>query len=330
MHHSSYSENTSTRVAIFGCGRGGNNVFSLFQASLVHDVIAYVDNNQALHGTLHNHTPVISPDILIAEIDKGNIDTIVIASQYRLEIKEQLIALGVPLTAIELAHGDMLEGLSLVYNPFPNNLHPTRFQIFEALQQGVADIAEVPGAIAEFGCGSGQTALKLVEAIQETQADRQLLLFDSFVGMPEATSDVDQANPRLQRGDWVKGNCYAVDARLMTELLVARQFHQYQLFEGWFEQTLPSLSTTQQLALVHLDCDLYQSTREVLDYVFRHQLLSPGAILLFDDWDCNGDDDSLGQRRAWQEIVECYQPAFEDIGSYAVVGFKKRFTGYRQ
>ena len=74
--------------------------------------------------------------------------------------------------------------------------------------------------------------------------------------------------------------------------------------------------------MVHLDCDLYSSTSEVLEQLFSRKLLAEGSVVCFDDWNCNRSSPRFGQRRAWREAVEKYGVGYSDCGDYAVLGHK--------
>jgi predicted O-methyltransferase YrrM len=50
--------------------------------------------------------------------------------------------------------------------------------------------------------------------------------------------------------------------------------------EGWFKDTLPSI-TTESLALMRLDGDLYESTMDA--FVNLYPKLSPGGYVIVDD-----------------------------------------------
>ena len=56
------------------------------------------------------------------------------------------------------------------------------------------------------------------------------------------------------------------------------------LHRGWFEDTLPCFfaATPGDIRLLHIDCDLYSSTRTVLQCA--DDRLVPGSVLLFDDF----------------------------------------------
>ena len=61
---------------------------------------------------------------------------------------------------------------------------------------------------------------------------------------------------------------------------------------------------TAKAALVHMDCDLYQSTVEVLDFLERSDALQDGCVVMFDDWNCNKASPWFGERRAFREFLE--------------------------
>lgn len=81
------------------------------------------------------------------------------------------------------------------------------------------------------------------------------------------------------------------------------------IHQGWFSETLrPELveiGVFQPAAYVDIDADLYNSTMDVLDFMFEHRLIRPGTLIGYDDW---GDTDfwTAGESRAHKEIVEKY------------------------
>jgi Macrocin-O-methyltransferase (TylF) len=181
--------------------------------------------------------------------------------------------------------------------------------------------SRVQGEIAEFGIGSGWTSAVLARSLA-ADSSCTLHLFDSFAGLPQSTSPIDQAASMVRSGIWGPGTC---DWKLTPEILertLSSQLKKSKLriYPGWFSQTLPEIPDGLQFALVHLDCDLYQSTLEVLEAMFTRRHLSPGAILLFDDWTCNQCDPNLGQQKAWNTVVAKYRVEFMDFGFYSHAG----------
>jgi O-methyltransferase len=78
------------------------------------------------------------------------------------------------------------------------------------------------------------------------------------------------------------------------------------LVEGFYEdsltQDLRSQHDFKPVSVVLLDCDYYSSTVEALAWIQPY--LNDGCILLFDDWFSYGDDDQLGQPKAFEEFLE--------------------------
>jgi hypothetical protein len=89
--------------------------------------------------------------------------------------------------------------------------------------------------------------------------------FDSFQGLPEAWSEREGAG------------AYSTGRRRPTAPVNAV------LHEGWFEDTLPSFFASHQgpVRLLHIDCDLYSSTRTVLEAAAPRLVV--GSVVVFDD-----------------------------------------------
>ena len=212
-----------------------------------------------------------------------------------------------------------------------------RQDVFRNLAQGVEStyLGSVDGDIAEFGVGGGGTARLLAEALSiyelewehswsmEAMPPRNLHLFDSFDGYPETLDPTERLSPRVASGYWGKGRNKGLDIDTVkaqcSEHLPASRLYVY---PGFFTDVLAELTLERPLALVHLDCNLYESTAEVLDYLFTKDVLADGCALYFDDWNCSRASDRFGQRRAWAECLAKFKPKFSDSGEYANSGHK--------
>ena len=214
--------------------------------------------------------------------------------------------------------------------------------IAEHLQLGIQYVhhSGVAGDIAEFGTMSGSTAAVLAQALKcpfdgvtlpsDHRFDpKNLYLFDSFQGLPQADSAIDQNCPHVINGVWGAGTCrqlseedlcWVCERFLPSERIVT--------MKGWFKEALTRLSPKVQFALIHIDSDLYQSAMDVLDHCFAHRRLPPGGIIYFDDWNSNHASPDFGERRAWADIVPKYQVQFSDAGTYAFSGQKFIVHGY--
>jgi O-methyltransferase len=133
----------------------------------------------------------------------------------------------------------------------------------------------VPGAIVECGVYRGGSAALLSAA---TSASRPVVLFDSFKGLPPpGERDGNQAR-RVYREGWCEGSVSDV-----TELLARHGIAsgRVQFVEGWFQDTLPQ-NRPDQIALLHIDADWYDSVRVCLENLY--DLVSPGGYVVWDDY----------------------------------------------
>jgi O-methyltransferase len=128
--------------------------------------------------------------------------------------------------------------------------------------------------------------------------------FDSFQGLPEPQGPDAEARV-FKKGDYSCSQSEVVN-RLSRFGLDWTRAH---LEAGFYDQSLRSdVARREKMGLVALaliDCDLYQSTVPVLR--FLEPLLQHGSLLLFDDWDCFGESDDYGQRRAFREFLALHQ-----------------------
>lgn len=192
----------------------------------------------------------------------------------------------------------------------------------------------VEGDVAEFGTMTGLTATVLAQGLGDLDhyrdAKRSIHLFDSFEGFPTIDSPVDQASPQVRSGGWKPGGCRGVSkVQLMNLCCQKLPAGRIRIYDGWFKDTMEQLAPDTKLALLHVDCDLYSSTMDVLEYVFAHGMVSEGAAVLFDDYNCNRASPACGERKAWSECIEKFHIECSDGGEYGWAGRKFYVHGYR-
>ncbi|GAH13307.1 unnamed protein product, partial [marine sediment metagenome] len=73
---------------------------------------------------------------------------------------------------------------------------------------------------------------------------------------------------------------------------------------GWYNKTLKKPCGNGKLSFIHIDCDLYESTLDVLEYCKDY--LQQGTVILFDDWYAFKGDNNSGERKAFKEINDKY------------------------
>lgn len=139
-------------------------------------------------------------------------------------------------------------------------------------------LAPTEGMALEFGVFTGET----LRVIAEFRRGRHVYGFDSFKGLPE------DWRPNIPAGTFETDRLPEVPG---AELVV-----------GWFDDTLPEFLAEHpgQVAFLHIDCDLYSSTKTVLDHVGPR--LAAGAVIVFDEY-FNYPGWEQHEHRAWQEYV---------------------------
>lgn len=191
----------------------------------------------------------------------------------------------------------------------------------------------VPGDVVEFGCYMGRTTEMLAEAMWEMDTryvgsdgyhaigERRLWAFDSFEGFPEPSHPIDAAAPHVKAGVWYAGQpsggspeqVHAICARFLRADRIS-------VVKGWYRDVLPRLPPRLRFAVVHIDCDLYESTKDVLDRLFGAGMLSDGCTILFDNFYCNRGSPDYGEQRAWNEAHAKWCFRYSDWGPHGVVG----------
>lgn len=120
-----------------------------------------------------------------------------------------------------------------------------------------------PGLILEFGVAGGKT----VTHIATRCPDERVYGFDSFEGLPE-----HWAGNRYSRRNFSQ---HGVLPKVPSNV---------ELVPGWFNQTLPGFLAAhpEPVGFLHVDCDIYTSTRYVLDAL--KERLQPRCVVVFDEF----------------------------------------------
>ncbi len=181
---------------------------------------------------------------------------------------------------------------------------------FEAFDRAIEFVKmnQVDGDIVEFGTLEGFTATIFAKLIKEYHLSNELHLFDSFEGFPEITSKVDLNSYEVKDYKVWKSGGMALNSnipelikqKLKTIIPLERVF----IHKGYFNDTFKKGTLKSRPSIVHIDCDLYQSAKEVLSNLFKFDLIQDGMIILFDDYNCGRANPKFGERRALAEIME--------------------------
>lgn len=147
--------------------------------------------------------------------------------------------------------------------------------------------------VLEFGVNSGVTVSQLRNSLPDTYS---LFGFDSFEGLPEDWT-----------GTWAKKGSMSTNGVIPDVPGVT-------FYKGWFTDTIPEYKkVAAPIALLHVDCDLYSSTIDVL-YGLKEYIL-PGTVIVFDEWYYNHRDtpeNRQHEQKAFLEWVSEFNVAYEE------------------
>ena len=140
----------------------------------------------------------------------------------------------------------------------------------------------IPGDVVECGVWKGGSMMAAARALLRLHETRQLWLFDTFQGMSEPTAeDVSVCN--ISAEEDYKGNYLRISLDQVRSAVLSTGYPQEQVHfvEGKVEDTIPA-HIPEQIALLRLDTDWYESTRHELVHLFPR--LVRGGVLIIDDY----------------------------------------------
>lgn len=165
------------------------------------------------------------------------------------------------------------------------------------LRDMYALLGDTEGAIVECGVGRGRTFLYFTYFAEKSGASRMVWGFDSFEGFPEPTrEDTSSRNPKA--GEW-SGTSPDDIKNILRTAGISHAFlrEKVRLVKGFFEQSLGEYDR-KPIALLHVDVDLYQSYKTVLDTLVQY--VAPGGLVLFDEY---GEEKWPGGTKAIDEFI---------------------------
>ena len=165
-----------------------------------------------------------------------------------------------------------------------------------------AAINKVSGDYFEFGLWRGKT-FSYAHRMKRRHRFTHMLMwgFDSFQGLPPVTPERDNI--------WETGEFSCSEDELIAILTRQRiPRADYTLVPGFYKDSLGDTAHRQlagrTAAVVYVDCDLYESTIQVLNFLPPY--LVNGTVLCFDDYYCYKAARTQGQQRAIAEFLAAH------------------------
>jgi len=173
------------------------------------------------------------------------------------------------------------------------------------LYQFAHHASTMPGDIAEVGVYKGGTARLFAECTIDS--NKRIHLFDTFDGMPSQETFTAFGQKRELFTDT------GLDA------VVDFVGHRERVFshKGIFPHTAADLQD-RQFSLVHLDADLYESTKSGLEFFWPRMV--PGGVIVLDDY---GSQHWYGVKRAVEEFAQEFNVAPINTTLFQCVCIKK-------
>lgn len=152
------------------------------------------------------------------------------------------------------------------------------------------------GSIIECGVYKGSTINHIADIVNPLP----VYGFDSFDGLPEK---------------WEISETRTLDAGYFDTKELPKVKKNVELIKGWFSDTLPEWSSAniKPVSFLHIDCDIYSSTLDVLKYL--NHIIKEGTVLVFDDlyaWQ-DEEDYPYWRRGQWKALREWMRDYSRDV-----------------
>lgn len=155
--------------------------------------------------------------------------------------------------------------------------------------------SEIPGDYVEVGVWKGGCCGLMAQGSKYFGSHpRRIHLFDSFQGLPQpiASKDFDgyleptfAVTEETAQGKLEPINMLVASEQDVKELLdkIGYPAHLVSIHKGWFQETIPLVkSSIDDIAILRLDGDLYDSYKISLEYLYPK--VTRGGFVIIDDW----------------------------------------------
>ena len=187
----------------------------------------------------------------------------------------------------------------------------------------IEKISSVEGEIVEAGVGYGNTLITLATANTHFKINKKIYAFDSFQGFP-----IPHENDLGSRVETLKKVSGWSDASILTIQNMIKT-HQVEnsvpldegaiiYKKGFFENTMPA-ELPENISLLHIDCDLYEGVKHVLESTYSH--LTENAIVIIDEYI---DSKWPGAKIATEELLKGKSISIQTFPSLNRFGFIKK------
>ena len=179
----------------------------------------------------------------------------------------------------------------------------SKTNLFKWIREFIRECGGEKGYYMEFGVLNGEGIINAYRQIRPYLS--HVYGFDSFAGFPDLEPDDSEAldlHPGFDAGAYKGMSLEMVAKNIVSNSRMPEE--KLSLVKGNFDQSLPSfdkniLQDKGSPVCIYIDCDLYSSTKYVLDFI--RDLVVDGTWILLDDYWCYRGSPKHGQRKAFEE-----------------------------
>ncbi|HEY4469801.1 MAG TPA: TylF/MycF/NovP-related O-methyltransferase [Stellaceae bacterium] len=137
----------------------------------------------------------------------------------------------------------------------------------------VEQTIKLPGDILEVGVWRGGTGCLIAKRAQMLGSSATVFLCDTFAGVVKA----GERDPHYRGGEHADAS-----AGIVRQLIADLDLSNAAILEGIFPDDTGSLVAERHFSLCHIDVDVYESARDVLEWVWPR--LAVGGAIVYDDY----------------------------------------------
>ncbi len=190
-------------------------------------------------------------------------------------------------------------------------------------------VADLPGDVVECGVYKGDSLFnfaRFVEMLSPGERSKIVYGFDHFQGLSEFTDADRTANANAKNvGSFegaYDGSAFYPSLKALVDLFNQDSFvpkkPRIKLVEGAVRESAPQFVADNpglRIALLHLDCDIYEPTLAALEAFYPHVV--PGGVVILDEY---GFAEFPGESKAVEEYFGGAVPRIEKFGWTATPG----------
>lgn len=162
------------------------------------------------------------------------------------------------------------------------------------------DVNKIEGDFVETGVWKGGSVILAYNLYKQSDQKRKVYVYDSFEGLPKPNAE----KYPIDSGDihWSLKDLAVSIEEVKENFKIFGDIDESVVFvKGWFRDTMP-VNNIEKISILRLDGDMYESTIDVLDYLYPK--LSIGGFCIIDDFAHKGAYEAVMDYRKKHNILD--------------------------